>query len=94
MSLFDENNGERHVSYYSRALKGAELNYSTLGKKRDFDIKFTLECHKYILLGYPGIVRTNRMLFNQLCKQSKLGARQLRWLNQISEYDVKEVKHI
>ena len=88
-----ERNQERPISYCSRALKGAELNYSALDREA-LAIKFTLERHKYILIGHPVVVKTDHMPLTQLFKQPNLGARQARWLNQISEYDVREVQYI
>ena len=57
-------------------------------------IKFTLDRHKYILLGQYLTVRTDHMPLKYLFKQSNIGVRQARWLNQISEYDVREVQHV
>ena len=60
VAQLDDDNKEQSISFCSRALKGAETQYSTI-ELEALAIKFTLQRHKYILLGQPITVRTDHL---------------------------------
>ena len=93
VSQFDDNNKERPVSFCSRALKGAELNYSALDREA-LAIKFTLERHRYFLLGHPLQIQSDHQPLKYQFKSSDLNSRQSRWLECLLEFQILGFEYI
>ena len=92
ISQLDDEQKERPVSFCSRALKGAETRYSAI-EREALAIKFTLERHRYILIGHPIVIQNDHQLLKYLFKHSDLGARQSRWLNSLMEFDIRDFQY-
>ena len=73
VSQMDDDNKERPISFCSRALKIAELDYSALDHTA-LVIKFMLERHRYFLLGYPIQIKSDHQHLKYLFKQSDLNS--------------------
>ena len=93
VSQMDDEGKERPISFCSRALKGAEINYSALDREA-LAIKFTLERHRYFLLGFPIRILSDHQPLKYLFKSSDLNSRQSRWLENLLEFDIEEFEYI
>ena len=74
-------------------MKGAETNYSAI-EREALAIKFTLERHRYILIGHPIVIQSDHQPLKYLFKHSDLGARQSRWLTSLMEFDIRDINYI
>ena len=93
ISQLDDEQKERPVSFCSRALKGAETRYSAI-ERETLARKFTLERHRYFLIGRPIVIQSDHQPLKYLFKHSDLGAKQSRWLNSLMEYDIRDFQYI
>ena len=83
----DDNGIERPIAYASRALKKEEKNYSTFDKEA-LAILWMLERHRFFLIGYPLIIKSDHRPLRDLFKNSKLSSRQSRWVERLLEFDI------
>ena len=93
ISQLDDEGRERPISFASRALKGAELNYSTL-EKEALGILWVVERHRYILLGYPIHIKSDHRPLRDLFNKQGLNSRQSRWIERLLEFDIKGFEHV
>ena len=82
---------DRPIGFCSRALKTAEVNYSVL-EKEALAILFTLERHKYILLGYPVRILSDHEPLTYLFKKADVSGRQARWIQRLSEFHIVDLQ--
>ena len=93
VSQLDDRGDERPISFCSRALKGAELNYSTTDREA-LAIKFVLERHRYFLLGYKVKIKSDHQPLRYLFLKSDLSSRHARWLDSVLEFDICDFEYI
>ena len=89
--LFQLINGvERPISFYSRSLKGAELNWSTI-EQECFGIICAVREFDYLLRGRPFTIRTDHA--NLVLMNISQAKKVIRWKMELMEYDF-EIEHI
>ena len=93
VSQLDNDGNERPVSYCSRALKGAEINYSATDREA-LAIKYTLERHRYFLLGHEIKIKSDHQPLRYLFLKSDLSSRHARWLDSLMEFQISEFAYI
>ena len=93
VSQLDDQGRDRPISFCSWALKGAELNYSATDREA-LAIKFTLERHRFFLLGYPVQIFTDHQALRYLYEKSDLSSRQARWLDSLLEFEIVGINYI
>ena len=84
---------ERPVSFHSRVLRGAELNYSVL-EKEALALRWVLRKNRYYLLGYQIILRSDHKPLKYLFEKSDLTQRQARWIEELLEFDIVGFDHV
>ena len=87
VSQLDDQGRERPITFCSRALKGAEKNYSALDREA-LAIRFVLSRNRYFLLGYPIKIMSDHQPLKYIFNQSDLNARQSRWVEELLEYQI------
>ena len=87
VSQLDDQGRERPVTFCSRALKGAEKNYSALDREA-LAIHFIVSRNRYFLLGYPIKIMSDHQPLKYIFNQSDLNARQSRWVEELLEYQI------
>ena len=93
ISQIDDIGKERPVGYASRALKGAEKNYSVL-EKEALGIVWMLERHRFILVGHKIIIKSDHRPLRDLFKKQNMNARQARWIERLLEFDIVGFEHV
>ena len=93
VSQIDDFGNERPVSFCSRALKGAEINYSATDREA-LAIKYTLERHRYFLLGYKVKIKSDHQALKYLFLKSDLSSRHARWLDSVLEFQIEDFEYI
>ena len=83
--------GEHPVSYKSRKMNAAEMNYPTHERELLAIIRALRVCRHY-LLGKPFKIVTDHHSLKYLITQPNLSRRQARWVEMIAEFDF-EVVH-
>jgi hypothetical protein len=82
----------RVIFYTSRKLNEHEINYVTHDLELDA-IVHALKMWRHYLLGRRFVLMTDHCGLRHLFDQPKLNARQVRWMDLLSEFDF-EIKHI
>lgn len=93
ISQVDEAGIERPICYASKALKGAEKNYST-HEKEALGIIWMLERHRFILLGHEIIIKCDNRPLRDLFKKQNLNSRQSRWIERLLEFNIINFEHV
>lgn len=93
ISQVDDEGKERPICFASRALKGAELNYSVLDKEA-LGVIFLIERHRYILLGHRIHIKSDHRPLRELFNKASLNSRQSRWIERLLEFDIEGFDHI
>ena len=78
----------RPVSFHSRKLHGAELNYSPYNGELLALIE-GLRVFRPYLIGHPVLLFTDQKALQWLVDQQTLSYRQYRWLDTLLEYDLR-----
>ena len=81
---------ERPISFYSRSLKGAELNWSTI-EQECFGIVCAVREFDHLLRGRPFTIRTDHA--NLVLMNISQAKKVIRWKMELMEYDF-EIEHI
>lgn len=84
----DSNGALRPLSYFSRQLKGAELNYSTV-EREALAIVFGLRFNRTIIQGYPVVIHTDHKPLRYLFQNKEGSDRLARWRMAIADYDIR-----
>jgi hypothetical protein len=79
--------GIHPVLYWSRKLKDAETHYPTHERELLAIVKM-LKRNRSYLLGHPVICKTDHAALTHLQTQPNLSPRQVRWVEQLQEYDL------
>ena len=87
VSQLDDENRERPITFCSRALKGAERNYSALDREA-LAIRFVLSRNRFFLLGHPIKIMSDHHPLKYIFNNSDLNSRQSRWVEELLEYDI------
>ena len=87
VSQLDDENRERPITFCSRALKGAERNYSALDREA-LAIRFVLSRNRFFLLGHPIKIMSDHQSLKYIFNNSDLNSRQSRWVEELLEYDI------
>ena len=93
ISQLDSTGKDRPLSFASRTLKGAELQYSVL-EKEALAILFLLEKHKFILLGHKVAINSDHRPLANLFKKPHNNARHQRWVEGLLQYNIVDFQHI
>jgi len=84
----EDNNGTlRPLSYFSRQLKGAELNYSTV-EREALAIVYGLKINRTLIQGFPVIVHTDHRPLRYLFSSRDGNERLARWRMSVAEFDI------
>lgn len=84
----DEDNNLRPLTFFSRKLNKAEINYSTI-EKEALSIVYGLKINRTLVLGYPVFVLTDHKPLKWLMTTSNANSRITRWQLQVAEFDIK-----
>ena len=93
VSQIDDKGHDRPISYCSRALKGAEVNYSATDREA-LAIKYCLERHRYFLLGHKVRIKSDHQALRYLFFKSDLSSRHARWLDSVLEFQIEDFEYI
>ena len=93
ISQLDSTGKDRPLSFASRTLKGAELQYSVL-EKEALAILFLLEKHKFILLGHKVAINSDHRPLANLFKKPHNNARHQHWVEGLLQYNIVDFQHI
>lgn len=88
----DEEGEDKPISFVSRKLRGAEINYTTT-EKECLAIVFAIEKFKQYVEGLQFEIITDHSALIWLLKQKDLRGRLARWVLMLQQFDF-EVKHI
>jgi hypothetical protein len=80
--------GIHPVVYWSRKLKPSKTNYPTHERELLAIVKL-LKRNRSYLLGHPVICKTDHAAITHLQTQPNLSLRQVRWVEQLQEYDLR-----
>ena len=84
----DEYDNLRPLTFFSRKLNKAEINYSTI-EKEALAIVYGLKINRTLYLGYPIIVHTGHRPLVWLLTTSNANSRIARWQLLVAEFDTK-----
>ena len=84
----DSQNNLRPLTFFSRKLNKAEINYSTI-EREALSIVYGLKINRNLCLGYPIYVLTDHRPLIWLLTTSNANSRIVRWQMLIAEYDIK-----
>ena len=85
---YNTSNGKlQPISYYSRKLSPAEINYSTTDKE-GLSVISSLKHYRFIVYGHPVTVFTDHSAIIQIFKNPNLNGKRARWHLIASDYDV------
>ena len=84
--LFQVQDGEKVLAYFSRSLDPAEINYCVTRKELLAAVKAIRHFHPY-LLGKPFILRTDHAALCWLINFRSPEGQIARWLQQLQQYD-------
>ena len=93
VSQLDDDGTERPISFCSRALKGAEVRYSSLDREA-LAIKYVLERHRYFLLGHDIKIKSDHQPLKYLFLKGDLSNRQARWIDSLLEFQIVDFAYI
>lgn len=83
----DDNGSLRPLSYFSRQLKGAELNYSTV-EREALAIVYGLKINRTLIQGYPVLVHLDHRPLRYLFFSRDGNERLARWRMSVAEFDI------
>ena len=63
-------------------------------EKEDLAIQWNLRKNRYYLLGFPIILKSDHMPLKHLFSRSDLKKRQVRWIEDLLEFDIVDFQHI
>ena len=93
ISQVDDNDDKRPIAFASRALKGAEVNYSVL-EKEAVAVQFMLDKHRYFLLGYPIEIKSDHKPLHFIFSKANPKDRHARWIESLMEYTIVGFQYI
>lgn len=79
--------GIHPVTFWSRKLIPAELNYPTHERELLALVKMC-EKHRHYLIGQPFVAKTDHRALIHLQKQPNLSSRQVNWVSKLQDYDI------
>ena len=90
-AVLSQHDKEKHkfrpISFASRLLKGAELNYSTTDREA-LAIVWAIKKYKYVIYGYKIVVFTDHKPLTSLFSSTLPPGRLGRWALLVQEYDL------
>ena len=87
VSQLDDENRERPITFCSRALKGAEKNYSALDHEA-LAIRFVLSRNRFFLLGHLIKIKSDHQPLKYIFNNSDLNSHQSQWIEELLEYNI------